>query len=250
MISQLILVTLITLLGSIQIGAQSTVPSKDGTIIYECDKNPSVIQGFRDICPPTCTTTTGEKWPLQYNNVLETYFNAPESYYSVEASDINVACVWSSSTNSKNSLPCGYSGGAATGTYFTNGHAISPLGTGKQQTCPSLTNPKPQPSPVSQYACATIEQGGQGSYLYSVRWEAQRYNCQYLTNAGALSTCTYNSDTGKLVGTSKTLNACPISQCQAVQAYTRRRSLPQPADRRQTTREDIVARQKNISERS
>ncbi|WVW81231.1 hypothetical protein I302_103222 [Kwoniella bestiolae CBS 10118] len=263
---RIVLLTCLSVLTRTQ--AQSTVSSSSG-LTYQCPTDPSAIVAFsHDLCPTTYTSaSSGNVWPQTGSTVVATYSKAPTGYYSTATTDLSVTCVYQDPNAAVNSYGCRYLAGAATGTDFAAGTVQQAGGEGLRsgQKCPSLlVQRKPQPSPGLQYkkrlntatsfACATIQTDG-SNYLSAVSYGAsstgQNYQCTYKSGSSTFR-CRYDTD-GTLIpiSTGTTPNAgCPLTQCSNVQPYTRRRrGLPQAADRRQTSREQIIARQKEISER-
>ncbi|WWC90230.1 uncharacterized protein L201_005163 [Kwoniella dendrophila CBS 6074] len=251
--------------------AQNTVTSGNGAQTYQCPSDPSVIPAFSNgICQSiTFTSTSGTTWLNTQEVVSVTYSNAPNSYYSSGAGDITLTCLWQDPASPSNTIRCLCRGGAATGDQFAQPISIY-TGTAYTETCPTIQSDKPQPSPGLNYkkkrqtqktpegsgqiACPTV---GNEYYLGAVSYTSRTdgniapvYQCQYrsLTDpTESTKICNYNN-----YGYSNTndVGLCPDHLCENVQPITRRRKrnsffdLPQPSDQRQTTREEILARQK------
>ncbi|WVW81232.1 hypothetical protein I302_103223 [Kwoniella bestiolae CBS 10118] len=246
------LFALVALLASPSARAQSTVSSSDGTV-YDCSDQPSAIPAYSDACPQYLTTNTGSQWPLSEVSVSAIYNGAPTSYSSSASGDIYMVCNWRDPSNSGNLLGCKYDGGAATGSKFSSGTLYNGAGTGIQQACPTIQYDKPRPSPglnyrkrllpTTQFACPTT-QTTDGGFLITVDYvtnnDYQSTFCTFHVGSSNIG-CTYQTD-----GTLQYAQAqCPTQLCQAAKPYTRRRrGLPQPADRLQTSREQIIARRK------
>nr|XP_019005974.1 uncharacterized protein I203_01292 [Kwoniella mangroviensis CBS 8507]OCF69435.1 hypothetical protein I203_01292 [Kwoniella mangroviensis CBS 8507] len=239
--------------------AQTTVPTGNG-VSFQCSWDPSAIQAFAggSYCDSYLTSKAGSQWPLANEVVTVSYSKAPTSYYSTAVGDIYLI----------GKIPvrraisgCRYNAGAPSGDTFATGIKYNIGGLGFQQSCPVVQANKPRPSPglyykkrfglVTTFACPIIQEGGP-YYLtntqYSLSSTGQNYICTYRTTSPGQFQCRYDAN-GQLLPNSATVPAnvnCPLSQCQAVQPYMGKRGLPQPADKRQTSRERIIARQKEI----
>ncbi|WWC97604.1 hypothetical protein V866_004488 [Kwoniella sp. B9012] len=243
--------------------AQTPVPTRNG-LSFQCSSDPSAIPAFAggSYCDSYLTAKAGGQWPLANEVVTVSYSKAPTSYYSTALGDIYLVCNWQDPSLASNYFGCRYNAGAASGDTFATGIKYNQGGQGFQQSCPVVQGNKPRPSPglyykkrfgpVTTFACPIIQEGGP-YYLtgtqYSLSSTGQNYICTYRTTSPGQFQCRYDAN-GQLLPNSATVPAnvnCPLSQCQAVQPYMRKRGLPQPADKRQTSRQRIIARQKEIS---
>ncbi|WWC57548.1 uncharacterized protein I303_100080 [Kwoniella dejecticola CBS 10117] len=243
--------------------AQSTISSANG-LVYSCPADPSAIPAFsQDLCPTSFTSSANGVWPLTSDTTTASYSAAPSGFYSKAAGDIYIVCNWKDPNSNINYFGCRYNAGAATGTGFATGIAYNGGCTGLIQKCPPLNVKKPQPSPGLQYkkrlvpstnfACATTT-ADKTNYLilaqYSRSDTSQAYLCNYRVGSTNVQ-CRYDANgiaTSLTPTTSRNAN-CPAVQCQNVQPFTRRKrglaSWDVNMNRRQTSREEIVARQKD-----
>ncbi|WWC97603.1 hypothetical protein V866_004487 [Kwoniella sp. B9012] len=248
------LIALVALLGSSSVRAQSSTVSATNGDVYQCSEQPAVVPAFSDACPKYLTSNTGVQWPLYIAEVSGSYSQAPSSDGSqTNADELYVVCNWQDPSNSGNYFGCRYDGAASTGSKFSSGRLWNGGGTFSSQTCPTIDTDKPRPSPgvsyrkrdvqASQFVCPTQQVDAEDPFFLTrfdatIRVSSETTSC-YIG-------CYYQTD-----GTLQYANeACPTQLCQAVQPYTRRRrGLPQPADTRQTSRQQIVARRKKIAQR-
>ncbi|WVQ64269.1 uncharacterized protein L199_002431 [Kwoniella botswanensis] len=227
--------------------AQTTVPTGNG-LSFQCSSDPSAIPAFagRSYCDSYLTTKAGGQWPLANEVVTGSFSKAPTSYYSTAVGDIYLVCNWQDPILAGNYFGCRYNAGAASGDTFATGIKYNQGGQGFQQSCPVVQANKPRPSPGLYYKKRF---GPVTHSLYSLSSTGQTYICTYRTTSPGQSQCRYDAN-GQLLPNSATVPAnvnCLLSQCQAVQPYMRKRGLPQLADKRQTSRQRIIARQKEIS---